>query len=124
MTLIERMEGDHGPDAIIDAVAVVDVNGDPVVDGTLLLVIGQFMSGPYGAPGTALLTAEMTHEGDGTWRWEPQPGDLQVGRWRMQLLHSDVAIPSDRYGMLLVRPRLPMPPVVGQMAAAEEPEVM
>ena len=124
MTVIERMEGDHGPDAVIDAVNVVDVNGDLVQDGELRLVVAQPVSGPYTAAGTPLLVADLVHEGDGLWRWYPEPGDLQVGRWRLQLLHDTVAIPSGWYGTLLVLPRLPLPGVQGQMASVEATEEM
>ena len=106
MSVIERREGDHGPDAVVDVLAVRDVNGEPVTSG-LRMVVGQFMSGDFASLGTALLDADMQHLGDGDWRWTPQEGDLRVGRWRLELAHDTVTIPSASYGVLLVRPTLP-----------------
>lgn len=109
MDRLERFEDDHGPNACIKT-TVTDAEGSPVTSG-VRLIIGSLLAGPYDEPGIPLVDVEMTHLGDGEWRWDPEPGDLQPGWWMLQTTHPDVASPSDGFGRLLVRRRLPTPEV-------------
>jgi len=112
MNWLERFEGDHGPNARFTT-TVVDAEGSPVTSGVRLRA-GSLLAGPYAEAGTPLFEAEMTHLGDGEWEWEPGEDDLKVGRWLLQVTHPDVASPSDSFGRLLVRPRLPVEEVGGE----------
>jgi len=106
MDRLERFEGDYGPNARFTT-TVLDADGVPVTSG-VRLVAASLLAGPYDGPGVPLLDVEMSHLGDGVWEWEPADGDLRVGRWLLQVTHPDVASPSDSFGRLLVRPRLPV----------------
>ena len=106
---IEAKQGDVFP-AVAVLVEIRDADGDPVTDGEPTLRVGTLVSGPYDEPGTHLLDADLNHVGEGIWRWEPEAGQLAVGRWRMEVHPGDGAVPHDGYGTLLVRPTIPEEP--------------
>ena len=106
MELLERFEGDFGPNARFTT-TVTDALDAPVTSG-VRLVIASLVAGPWDGPGTPLVDVAMTHLGSGQWEWVPEEGDLAAGWWSMQVTHPDVASPSHGFGRLLVRQRLPV----------------
>lgn len=106
---IEAKHGDVFP-AVAVLVEIKDADGAAVTDGSPVLRVGKPMSGPYQDAGTHLLDADLIHQGDGVWRWEPAAGEIVTGRWRLSVHTEDATIPGDGYGTLLVRPTLPGAP--------------
>ena len=95
MPRIHRAVGDQGAKARITVTDVKDANGESVTVGTLTL------------RAQGLFEGDMSHQGDGTWTYDPVAGDISKrGIFVLDVFSVDggqVSIPSDNPWTLSVR---------------------
>lgn len=93
---IYRVVGDHGAKARITLDNVTDADDQTITAGTVTL------------RAQGLFEGAMTSNGDGTWHYDPAPGDLSAkGTYRLEAKSEDgqqvVTIPSESPWTLHVR---------------------